>query len=171
MKKFYITGVSGTGKSTTGEELKKKGFHVVDIDKVSGLCKWVNKNTSEIYHGHAGTNKEFFKNNKRICDKEQLFSLFEGHDISIAVGLTDNQKEYLDLFDKVFLLRTDNEIFIKRIIERTNNDFGKHESVQEMMKDWHKDFERKMIDMGAIPINTNKPLEEVVEEVIKNIKS
>ncbi|PIR97266.1 MAG: hypothetical protein COT91_02300 [Candidatus Doudnabacteria bacterium CG10_big_fil_rev_8_21_14_0_10_41_10] len=43
MSKYYITGISGTGKSTLAEELKKRGFFTIDIDIEKDLCCWRNK--------------------------------------------------------------------------------------------------------------------------------
>jgi dephospho-CoA kinase len=174
MKKIFITGVSGVGKTTTAEALEKIGFHYIDFDRKEGkIAHWKNKITGEILHWQPGE-LDFFKNNKRICEREtlvQLFNKYTGEDPIMVVGLVDNQSELLDLFDKVFLLHCDEEIFIKRIMDRTNNIFGKHESEQKMILRSYKDFEKKMIDNGAIEINTNKSTEEVVNEIIKNINS
>lgn len=172
MKRFYITGVSGTGKSTTGEALQKRGFHVIDIDDhVYNLCKWVHKNTGEIAQTHSSTDNQFFKNHKRICDREKLIELMNDKQIVFVVGLTDNQSEILDLFDKIFLLSCDENTLIHRIVNRTNNFFGKHESEQKMILMGYKKYEKEMLDLGAISITTNKPLNEIVEEIIINIKS
>ncbi len=41
MKKIYITGISGTGKSTIIEKLIKKGINAIDLD--SNFCCWKDK--------------------------------------------------------------------------------------------------------------------------------
>ena len=171
MKRFYITGVSGTGKSSVAEKLKEKGIPSIDIDEIKGLCCWVNKNTQEISHWHSGIGGEFFESYEYICDKKKLTDLMNNNkDIVVIVGLADNQSDFLDLFDKIFLFHCDKKIFLKRIKDRTNHDFGKHKSEQKMILSWYKDFEKEMLERGAIPINTKKPLNVVVNKVIKYIK-
>ena|SRR3989338_7820004 len=170
MKRFYITGVSGVGKSSMAEQLKEKGISTIDIDGVEGLCRWVHKKTKEISHWHPGTGGEFFESHQYICDKEKLAALMNEHkDIVVVVGLADNQSEFLGLFDKVFLFHCDEEVFLERIKNRINNDFGKHDSEKEMILSWYKDYQKEMLGRGAVPINTTEPLDMVVEKVLKQI--
>lgn len=166
MKKIYITGVSGVGKSSVAEKLKEKGIYTIDIDEVEGLCDWINNDTHKISYWYSGVDKEFFETHKYICDEKKLVALMNkgNNDIVVVVGLADNP-DFLNLFDKVFLFHCDEKVFLKRIKERTNNDFGKHESDQEMILDWYKDFNKDTLSKGAISINTDKALESVVEEV------
>ena len=93
----------------------------------------------------------------------------EHKDIVVVVGLADNQSEFLGLFDKVFLFHCDEEVFLERIKNRINNDFGKHDSEKEMILSWYKDYQKEMLGRGAVPINTTEPLDMVVEKVLKQI--
>lgn len=173
MKKIYITGVSGVGKTTTAEALEKMGFHYIDLDRDEDrITQWKNKESGEISHWQPGIGLDFFKNNKYICEKETLVRLmneYTGENPIVVVGLTDNQSEFLDLFDTVFLLHCDEKVFIKRIIDRVNNDFGKHESEQKMILKWYKDFEKEILEKGAIPIDTEISLDKVVQNIINKI--
>jgi len=172
MKRFYITGVSGTGKSSVALELNKKEIPVIDIDEIKGLCRWVNKKTKEISHWYSGIGGEFFEMHEYICDKEKLIALMNKYkNIVVVVGLADNQSNFLDLFDKIFLFYCNEEIFIKRIKDRINHDFGRHKSEQKMILSWYKDFEKEMLNKGAIPIDTEESLNMIVDKVIEYIKS
>lgn len=171
MKRFYITGISGVGKSSVSEILNKKGIFSIDIDSVKDLCHWVKKDTQERSHWRPGKNIEWFESHEYICDKEKLVTLMtEGKDIVVVVGLADNQSDFLNLFDKVFLFYCNEEIFLKRIKGRTGHDFGKHDLEQEMILGWYKGFEKVVLDSGAIPINTDRPILEVVNELFKNFR-
>lgn len=168
MKKYYITGISGNGKSTIARTLAQNGISSIDIDE-SNLCRWVNKETGEIAHWQPGTNKEFFEKHDYACDEERLFKMIEGMDSPVfVVGLADNQKDYLDKFDKVFLFRCDPNILFERISDRDDNDFGKHEEEQNMILGWYERFEKEMVDRGAIAIDTSMPIDEVYEELISH---
>lgn len=168
MKKIYITGISGTGKSTISEELNKKGIYSIDIDSIKGLCHWENKKTFEKANWYSGIGSEFFKTHKYICDEKKLFALInKNKDIVVVVGITDNQSDFFSSFDKVFLLHCSEETFLKRIKNRTDHDFGKHKTEQKMILGWYKKFEKETLDKGAVPINT----EDFIESVVKNIIS
>jgi broad-specificity NMP kinase len=173
MRKFYITGAPGTGKSTVAEELEKHGIPYIDLDRTEDrLTHWRNKGTSEISHWHAGIGTEFFENNSYLCDVKKLVSVLDTFKNNVVVmGVVDNQFEFLDLFDKVFLLQCSEETFIKRITERKSHDFGYEESERKWIVGWYKDFEKRMIEKGAILINTEEPLTIVVDSIIRNINS
>ncbi len=167
MKKFFITGISGSGKSSILKELKLKGFSTIDIDDIEGLCTWVNNNTLKIEKWKHGMTDEWYNNHKYICDKEKLVNLMNKHNGVVVVAcLPSNRRELLALFDKVFILQCAEDTFIKRIKERTNNDFGKHVLEQENLLSWYKNFETDMLARGAISINTDQSLMTVVNDII-----
>ncbi len=174
MKKFFITGVSGTGKSTVGEELARRDIPIIDLDHVKDLCKWINQDTGERAYWQPGIGREFFEKNRYICDKEMLKSMIDSHEGKEAVGvvgLADNLGDIIGLFDKFFLFQCLEETFLKRITERKNHNFGKDDSEKEMLLSWYKDYEKEMLDKGAILINTEVPVNAVVEKIIQNIRS
>jgi methylenetetrahydrofolate dehydrogenase (NADP+)/methenyltetrahydrofolate cyclohydrolase len=171
-KVFYITGMSGTGKSTVVEKLAEKGIFPIDADSIKGLTYWIDKETKEKTEWHPGMSKEWYSKHQYVCDKEKLVNLIKNSPKGIVVvaGLFNNRSELRDLFDKVFLLQCKEETFLKRIIERENHNFGKHPLEQENILSWYKNFEREVLEEGAIPINTEHPLKEVVEEIYKYIE-
>jgi dephospho-CoA kinase len=55
MKKvFYITGISGAGKSTVVEKLAEKGVFPIDADSVKGLTHWIGKLLEKYRNGVRG---------------------------------------------------------------------------------------------------------------------
>ncbi len=167
-RKYYITGIAGTGKSTIASELKKLGFEVYDIDAVVGLCHWRHKLTREEAKYHTGVGKDWLEAHQWICDEEKLTNLINKNHNSdtVVVGIASNQDSYLGLFDKIFLLYCSEETFIKRINSRNDgNNFGKDESEQEHILGWYEDFQAKIENLGAILINTDAPLERVVNRI------
>lgn len=171
MKKIYITGISGTGKTTIYEELKKKGFHAISLDETEGLCCWVNKETKEKVEGEVELNRDFTSKHDWICDTEYLKKLLtEDVDTVFVLGVASNQDEFLDMFDKVIILQCKPETFLHRLTHRTNNEFGKDKSLQETILGWYKEFEDKMLNRGAVSINTDRPVNVVVDDVIEQTK-
>lgn len=168
MKKIYITGISGTGKTTVHEELKKKGLHSISLDETDGLCCWVNKETGEKIERKIDLNKDFTSKHDWICDTEYLKKLLaKDTDWVFVLGMPSNQDDFLDMFDKILLLQCKSETFLHRLTHRTNNEFGKDKSLQETILGWYQEFENKMLAKGAISIDTEKPIAEVVEDVLK----
>lgn len=168
-RKFYITGVSGTGKTTIAEELNKRGIHAIDIDYYENkLCSWKNKETKEKAHFEYGIGLDFLKANGWYCDVERLKELININEDVYVVGMTENQDDYLDLFDKVFILQCSERIFFKRIDDRTTNGFGKDPSEKEHILSFYKNYETDMIKKGAIPINAEESIDNVVNAIISN---
>ncbi len=171
MKKIYITGVSGTGKTTIAHELEKRGFYVISIDEVNNLCSWINKETGEKEGGKdADMNVEFVHKHDWICDIEYLNKLInKDTDLVFVTGMATNQDDFLYLFNKIILLECDPDTFCKRIEERTDNNFGKDKKVQEGILNRYKPYAEKMIKKGAISVNTDKSIREVVDDILHKI--
>lgn len=165
MKRYYITGVCGTGKSTIAEELNKRGIFAVDLDL---LCSWKNNETKEPTEKQIGG--DFLEANDWYCDIPKLKDILNKDTaVAFVVGVAANQDEFLDMFDKIFLLQCSPETFIKRIDSRTNNDFGKHPIEKEHVLNWYTELEANMLAKGAISINTEAPVGEVVDAILSKI--
>jgi dephospho-CoA kinase len=170
-KKIFITGISGTGKTTIENTLNSNGIYSIGIDEWPNLCFWKNKTTGEKVEYEAKLDKTFIDAHDWICDIKILKNLLEQNErIIVVLGSSSNQNDFLNLFDKILLLQCKPETFIKRIIERKDNDFGKDKSAQELILSWYEEFENNLLKKGAVPINTDKPLKKVVENIMKEIQ-
>jgi broad-specificity NMP kinase len=173
MNKFYITGVFGTGKSTLATELEKRSVTAFDIDSVAGLCHWRNRATHERADYQYGIGKDWLDAHEWICDTEKLKSLLNGANGNVVVlGLASNQDSFLNLFNKVFLLRCRQETFLHRLSTRNGeNQFAKDKSEQEHILSWYKDFEANALKNGAIPIDTDEnSAVDIADEILTLIK-
>ena len=171
MKKIYITGVSGTGKTTVAKELEKRGFYTISIDEVEGLCSWVHQETRE-KHGGKDTELtlEFVDAHDWILDVEYLNKLLEKDvETAFVLGMAGNQNDFLHMFDKILLLQCSPETFSARIDARTDNDFGKDPKIKSQILNRYKSYAEEMLAKGAISIDTEKPIDEVVATVLKKI--
>lgn len=169
MKKIYITGVSGTGKTTVARELQKRGFYALSIDEVDNLCSWVNQQTGEKEGGKdIDMSLDFVDKHDWVCDMENLNMLLsKDAEVVFVAGMATNQDDFLHIFDKILLLQCSSETFCKRIENRVDNNFGKDKKVQQQIRERYKPYTEKMLARGAVSINTEKPLDKVIEEVIK----
>ena len=170
MKKIYVTGVSGTGKTTIARELNTRGYLAISIDETEGLCSWIDQKTGEHHGGkEAEMTKEFVDTHNWVCDIDHLNQLLAKSDASIAfvLGMAGNHEDLLHLFDTIILLQCSPETFCKRIETRTDNDFGKDREVQRQIVRRSKTYAEEMLAIGAVAIDTEKSIDEVVDEIIK----
>lgn len=171
MSKFYITGIAGTGKSTLAQELNKRGITALDMDSVPSLCHWKNKVTGEKGEYKSGIGKDWIEAHNWICDVVKLQELLDKYsDNIVIVGIASNRDEYILLFDKVFLLHCGEETLLRRLSTRDTNVFAKEKSEQEQLLGWYKDFEEKMLKYGAVPINTEEPINVVADRIVAEMQ-
>jgi len=167
--KIYVTGVSGVGKSTLIEELKRRGITAFDLDAVKGLCHWKNKETGKKVNRTEGVGKDWLEAHDWVCDIKKLKKLLERKNKIVLAGVTSNQKDFLNLFDKIVLLRCKEKVFLKRLTERENNDFGRTKSEQKHILSWYKSFETEMLERNAFPLSSEELVSEIAEKIIKKL--
>jgi broad-specificity NMP kinase len=168
MKKVFITGISGTGKTSIAQALRGKGINAFDMDMYD-LCYWVNINDGIRVDYEAVLNRDFIDSHMWVCDVEKLKSMLNSDEDVVMLGHPENYQEILPLFDKFILLHCEPETFLKRIMAREDNDFGKDETAQQHLLDTYKEFENNMLSRGATPINVEGSKEEVVQKIISEI--
>jgi thymidylate kinase len=117
-----------------------------------------------------GRSHEWYETHGWMCDIPQLETLLKENEHVVAAGLSSNQEEYIKLFDTVFVLHASPETVLSRIEARTDNPYGKHPAEQERLLGWHKSFEAEMVGKGAIPLDAERPLEEVVADIAARLK-
>ena len=170
MKKIFITGVSGVGKTAVIKEFQNRGFCAFDMDRVPGLCYWKNKQSGEKI-SYKGRSREWLDANAWICDITELKDFLDKRDeeIVIMAGITSNSGEYLNLFDQVFLLQIGKETLVHRINTRTEHDFGKAPAEKERILTTYKAREESLIQEGAISINAEYPSPVIVDAIVSKI--
>ncbi|HRH24666.1 MAG TPA: AAA family ATPase [Candidatus Paceibacterota bacterium] len=166
--KIYVTGVAGSGKSSIVRALAARGVTAIDMDQ--GLCHWENRHTGGMAGWEPGRSEEWYAEHGWMCDVPELSSLLAIHDDIVVVGISSNQEEYMKFFDKVFVLHSKPETIIARINARTDSEYGKHPAEQKRLLAWQKSFEEEMAAKGAIPLDGERPIEEVVEDIVKELQ-
>jgi dephospho-CoA kinase len=169
MNKIFITGISGTGKTVIADALQKKGINAFDMD-MHDLCCWINKNDGKKVDYEAKLDKEFIDSHVWVCDTELLKKMLDTEGTVVMLGHPENTEEILPLFDKFILLQCKPETFLKRILERKDNDFGKDETAKQHLLDTYKKFENDMLKLGAESLNVEGPLDDVINNIMIKIK-
>lgn len=164
--KIYITGISGTGKTSLARALVTHGVNAVDLDSIS---HWENKETKEVVEWEPGSD-EFMDSHDWICDLVKLKEIISRTENAVALGHTSNQEQYLPFFEKIFVLSCSPETITTRLNSRTDNDFGKHPADLARILNWQIGFQEWMVEKGASVIDCERPLEQVVQEIEKYLK-
>ncbi|MBB6372485.1 AAA family ATPase [Chryseobacterium shigense] len=109
MKSIYITGMSGTGKSSVIQHLSEKGFTAIDTD----YGDWKELSLS-------GDTPEWLLKEEKIkksVSKPLISPVF-------IAGCCSNQVNLYPFFDHILLLSSSIETILERVSTRTSNPYG-----------------------------------------------
>lgn len=110
MKRIYITGMSGTGKSSVIRNLLDKGHAAIDTDEGDWKEISISEGGSEWILREDQIRSVIAK-----CRKSSIF----------ISGCCSNQANLYPLFDYIVLLSASLETILNRVAERTSNPYGK----------------------------------------------
>ncbi|MFA6601454.1 MAG: hypothetical protein WCT02_01145 [Candidatus Paceibacterota bacterium] len=173
--KVLITGIAGSGKTTIISELKKSGYSAIDLDG-SGVCTWINKKSGKEAVYKEGAGREWIEEHRwqvvtpRLIDLLKTYS--DNEHVFIGGKIARIQvKEIYEIFDIVYLLKPDDSVIDNRLSSRTSNisNFAKKESERlAIIKNRHE-FEKACLEAGAILVNNNGTIKDVISQVISGI--
>jgi dephospho-CoA kinase len=148
MRRFLITGMSGTGKSSALAELRRLGFQTVDTDE-GGWTEW-----SDVDDGYVW----------REDRMTELLARDDGPPMYVS-GTVSNQGRFYDRFDAVVLLSAPAGVLLSRIESRTTNRYGKSREQRELVLRHLAEVEPLLRRTCTHEIDAAKPLASVVEEL------
>jgi len=156
VKNYLVEGVSGTGKSSVCEELKRRGFRAINGD--DELAYQGNPETGESTEGFYHENHiwDVDKVRELVEDKTDKFTFF--------CGGSRNFYKFIDLFDGTFLLEVDVDTLNERLDKRPENGWGKKISERELILKLHQSKED--IPQDGIIIDATQPLQKVVDNIV-----
>ncbi len=173
MPLVYITGISGSGKSSVCAELKRRGYVAYDTDKDSIAFFYHNDTNEPVVERVASEDRtpEWRATHTWKAKREDVERLAEEAKgkLIFLCGVTNNDADELwDLFDHVFALTLDEEGLRHRISSRTGNDFGKNPHEFADLLRWQQTASEDYKKLGATLIDATRPLNEVVDGIVQN---
>ena len=171
MAKFLVTGYPGTGKSSVAHELRRRGHFAYDTESMRGYMHVENVETGRHVPLPSPVPAGWFDTNSYVWDIIRVSQLLLEHDDVYLCALADNQEQLYAAFDKIFILLLDETLLRQRLESRSTTSYGKDsQELSDIMK-MHRHFEASLLNAGAIAINTDKSLPDVVTEILKLSKT
>ncbi len=160
-KLFLIEGLSGTGKTSVAEALIRHGYKAMDADEVIGFF-------GDPVTGIPTEDKTI---REWLWDEKKLKEVFDKNEDNLFIcGGAMNQEEFSHYFSKVFTLQVDDKTLTDRLMNRTNNDYGKDPKELQKQLEWNKGVESWSKQRGTILIDASQNLDMIVEEIIQHTK-
>ena len=164
----WVTGVSGSGKSSVCKILKEQGHIAIDADS-EAFSHWVHRLTGEPvvsppYPVPAGWLNDFAWQ----VQPEAVLSLAArlASRVGFLCGGFENDDDVWPLFDHVLCLVVDETTLRDRLTSRTTNHFGKHPEELHAALRWRLVVEDQYRNRGAVIIDAMQPLDVVVAQVV-----
>ena len=163
-RNYLIEGVSGTGKTSVCHELRRRGYAAINGDRELR------------YQGGPTTGEKTdlspkIRHAQNIWDVEKVSRLAANQDdeATFFCGGSRNFKEFIDLFDEVFILDVDAQTLNERLDNRPDDDWGKSKSERELILRLHATKEN--IPNSGIIIDATQPLVSVVDEILRHVRA
>lgn len=165
----WVTGLSGTGKSSVAERLRELGHRSVDADD-DGISGWRSHVSGEIVPSPPIEERppdwlERFGWSIDLRRVEALRHSSDGRPVFLF-GAVENEPEVLALADVVVCLVADADTLRQRLAMRQTNDFGKAPGDIDAVMSWLGVFEQRHRAIGAAMIDATQPLPQVVDAVL-----
>jgi len=172
MALFYVTGLSGTGKSAVLAELRARGYYARGVDE-DGYGDWVSRKagTPDTFpsDGSDPDLHAWYQEHEWVLSMRRIGVLSRaaarlGEPVFLC-GAASGDGTVWHLFDRVLALVADVPTVKRRIAARAS-EFGKAPEELSAIIRWHASFEAAYRGFGAVVIDATKPLSEVVDSIL-----
>jgi broad-specificity NMP kinase len=165
MRLVYLTGSSGVGKTAVGEELRRRGFAVYDVD-ADGLARWFENGTGAEVRMPPNRDDAWFTENTYRLPVETVRRIADEADgVAFICGTVGNDNEIWDSFNTVISLSLDAATLRRRLVGRRGA-FGSRGEELERVLAWHAQVDADNSRYGALLVDANAPIPEVADRVL-----
>lgn len=170
MPLIYVTGVSGSGKSTVMAELKRRGYNAYDVDMDGVAAFYHIKSGRKIGQAEASVRTpEWRKHHAWQMSRETVEDLAKQakNNLVFLCGAAANDEDMYDLFDTIIALSLNADTLEQRLLSRTGSEYGVRKDERQSALEWHKTADKDYLNVGAVLVKSDRPINEVVDEIIE----
>ena len=161
VKNFLVEGVSGTGKTSVCNELRRRGYQAINGD--NELAYQGDPETGDPTNGHT------HEHHLWRVDKVRALVADQDEPVTFFCGGSRNFSTFIDLFDGVFVLQVDRDTLVRRLDERPVDEWGGRRDERELAMRLHQTGED--VPSDGTPIDATAPLARVVDEIVRQAVS
>lgn len=164
-KHILIVGPSGSGKTYISAALRQKGVNALDADFIEGLSGWFDSNGKRVTYP-SDADKDFLDNHQFLWDRKFLKKFLQDQEEIYLFGMSGNVFDMVDLFDKVYFLKTSPEILAERLRHKNReNPMGKTDYQLQNAINWAKKIGETASKLGIQMIDANQSPEQIFSEI------
>jgi hypothetical protein len=167
---FLVTGNPGSGKSTVAQELARRGLVTFDADYEAGLCYWEDEGARAVLWADvpSAPDGEWLRSHRWVWNRSRMEELLTQHEGPVFVcGIALNIDQFLDVFDRIFLLEIDEAAQEERLAAHDLlKPPGRNEAGRQQIRDGRPIFEAEMLRLGAIPVDGRGPTPEIADRLL-----
>ena len=150
---IFITGMSGSGKSTILDALSKRSSYTTidtDYDQLS----------IEVF------NQELLET-EWIWDEGKLGKIISEHKEGVLLlsGTVSNQGKFYSYFTEIIYLSAPLHILLERVQNRTTNDYGKSEAERNEIIANYEQFGEMIEAVSTRSIDATREISSIVDEI------
>jgi broad-specificity NMP kinase len=165
-RNYLIEGVSGTGKTSVCHELRRRGYAALNSDR--DLRQHTDPTTGE---RRIPCSSPEIRHASNLWDVEKVRRLAanQDDDVTFFCGGSRNFNEFIDVFDKVFVLDVDVDTLNERLDNRLDDDWGKRTSERDLILRLHAT--KADLPSRGIVIDATQPLVSVVDDILCHVRA
>lgn len=141
VSRVLLTGMSGAGKTTVLDELRRRGHLTVDTD----YDGWISPD---------GT-----------WDERRMSGLLASQPDVIVSGTAPNQGRFYDRFEHVVLLSAPIDVLLARALTRTNNPYGRTPAQQAEIEEYTRTVEPLLRAGATRELDGRRPAAELADVI------
>lgn len=162
-RNYLIEGVSGTGKTSVCHELRQRGYAALNSDR--DLRQQTDPTTGERLTSFSSPESRHASNRWDV-EKVRRLAANQEDELTFFCGGSRNFNEFIEVFDKVFVLDVDVATLNERLDNRPD-EWGKRKEERELILRLHATKED--VPPNGIVIDATQPLTSVVDEILRQV--
>ncbi|HSE29170.1 MAG TPA: hypothetical protein VLA77_01120 [Candidatus Saccharimonadales bacterium] len=171
MVKCLVLGLAGSGKSSLVNELCNRGRSAFDLDQMANLSGWINKQGIACEYSNSPewrANHDFVWNIKAITE---FLNVCPKNQIIYMAGIAANSLELVQLgiFDAVAFLDVSPKTIFTRLkspSRHTPFPFDCTPEHESWINGLVPQFRRDMVNFGAVRLNAEQDIKQIVDDLI-----